>query len=76
MCDCFRTPFFTWRLGNGTAVHVGVHELLYRELIALLDSTAKSLEFMGAHISKVHRLRREVLIRVWANLGDLSCCCQ
>jgi hypothetical protein len=32
---------------------VGVHELLYRELIPLIDSTAGSLEWLEAHLDKV-----------------------
>ena len=49
------TPFFTWRAPNGTGngLHVGVHELLYRELVPLIDSTARSVEFLTEHLKKV-----------------------
>ena len=41
-----KQPFFTWRLASGSALHVGIHEGLYRELIPMIDSVAASLEFM------------------------------
>ena len=48
-----RSPFFTWWLPNGGAVHVAMIDALYRELVPLLDSTATSVEFMGKHVEQV-----------------------
>lgn len=65
------TPFFTWRLPNGTALHVGVHELLYRELVALLDSTAKSLEFLEQHLAKVWIRARRRATTYYSNISSV-----
>ncbi|GAX81428.1 hypothetical protein CEUSTIGMA_g8858.t1 [Chlamydomonas eustigma] len=48
-----KSPFFTWRLASGSALHVGIHEGLYRELIPILDSVAASADFMRGHVDKV-----------------------
>lgn len=71
------TPFFTWRAptGTGNGLHVGVHELLYRELIPLIDSTARSVEFLEAHLSKAsHKVEQPTRLGVrlpgsWLLLG-------
>ncbi len=34
-------------------MHVGVHELLYNDLVPLIDRTAASLEYMNQHVDKV-----------------------
>lgn len=48
-----RSPFFTWWLANGGAVHVGMHEALYRELVLYMDRVAASLDTILEHIEKV-----------------------
>lgn len=48
-----RSPFFTWWLANGGAVHVGMHEQLYRELVLYMDRVASSLDTILEHIEKV-----------------------
>lgn len=48
-------PFFKWRLPDGSAIHVGMHDNLYRDLIPLLDSVAASVEYMREHMERVRR---------------------
>ncbi|KAG1665339.1 hypothetical protein FOA52_011753 [Chlamydomonas sp. UWO 241] len=48
-----RSPFFTWYLPDGSAVHVGLNDALYRDVLPLLDSVASSVEAMDDHMERV-----------------------